>query len=67
MTNVFAFRGGRLLTAGDGVLPGHIRSLTLEAAAALGMEVGHEPLRLDEVHTWDEAFLTGKSTHIHSR
>ena len=61
VTNLFVFRGGKLLTAGDGVLRGHVREMAIEAARALGVEVvvGGEPLRLEEVHTWDEAFLTG--------
>jgi hypothetical protein len=61
VTNLFVFRRGRWVTAGGGVLKGHVRGLVLGAASALGVEVCEdEPLRLDEVHTWEEAFLTGE-------
>lgn len=60
VTNLFVFRQGVLVTAGGGVLKGHVREMVLRSARALGLEVREdEPLRLDEVHTWEEAFLTG--------
>ena len=61
VSNVFAIKGGKLLTAQDGVLPGHMRAMALEAARALGVPVGDktECLRLEEVGEWEEAFLTG--------
>lgn len=60
VTNLFVVRGGQLLTAGDGVLKGHVRGMVLEAGRALGMEVREDvPLLLREVPTWEEAFLTG--------
>lgn len=61
VSNVFAIKGGKLMTAQDGVLPGHMRAMTLEAARALGVPMGgkDECLRLEEVGEWEEAFLTG--------
>jgi len=61
VSNIFAIKGGKLLTAKDGVLPGHMRAMALEAARALGVPVGdtNECLRLEEVGEWEEAFLTG--------
>lgn len=60
VTNVFAVQGGQLRTAQDGVLPGHMRGMAIEAAKALGIPLAlEEPLRLDDIGQWEEAFLTG--------
>lgn len=61
VSNIFAVKGGKLVTAQDGVLPGHMRSMTLEAARSLGVPVGevNDCLRIEEIGEWEEAFLTG--------
>ncbi len=58
--NVFLIEGRRLSTPGlDGpLLPGVMRGLVLERAAALGLDVDDGPLPVARVATADEAFLT---------
>jgi para-aminobenzoate synthetase/4-amino-4-deoxychorismate lyase len=59
--NVFAVRGGTLLTPPlDGrLLPGTTRAALLELAAEHGIESQEQPLRLDDFLNADETFLTG--------
>lgn len=59
--NVFAVRGGTLLTPplDDGALPGVTRGAVLELAAAAGIAAREESLTLDGLRGADEAFLTG--------
>ena len=59
ITNLFVVQGGRVRTAPDGVLPGHIRQLVLDACDPLGIPVSLEAPRLEEFDEWEEAFLTG--------
>jgi para-aminobenzoate synthetase/4-amino-4-deoxychorismate lyase len=59
--NVFAVRGGRLLTPPlDGsILPGVARAAVLAVAGELGLEQREERLDLDLLGDADEVFLTG--------
>lgn len=59
--NVFAVCGGAVLTpAADGrILPGVARARVIEIAVAAGVEVREQPLRLADLESADEAFLTG--------
>jgi para-aminobenzoate synthetase/4-amino-4-deoxychorismate lyase len=59
--NVFAFRGGRLLTPPlDGsILPGIARTGVIDVAGDRGIEVSEERLDLDALRDSDEVFLTG--------
>jgi branched-chain amino acid aminotransferase len=59
-SNVFVVVGRRLWTPGaDGpLLPGNMRRLVLEHAARVGLETVEAPLRLTQLATADEAFLT---------
>ena len=59
ITNLFVVQGGCVRTAPDGVLPGHIRQLVLDACDPLGIPVSLEAPRLEEFDEWEEAFLTG--------
>lgn len=65
-TNLFAVRGGVLLTFPEGpyILPGVTRGLVLEDAAALGLPVRLGPLFLAELASVEELFLTGTSTEV---
>lgn len=59
--NVFALRGGALVTPPDDgrILPGIARERTIETARALGIEVQELPIGLDDLCRADEIFLTG--------
>jgi len=65
-SNFFVVRDGTLLTAGvaEGLLPGITRAVTLELAAGLGIPLEERPLRLEEVRTADEAFLTSTTKMV---
>ncbi len=58
--NVFAVRGGELLTAPveDGALPGVTRAAILQLTQEAGVSAREAPLTLDELRLTDEAFLT---------
>ena len=52
-------QGGALRTAPDGVLPGQVRQMVLDACGPLGIPLSLSAPRLEEAAEWDEAFLTG--------
>jgi branched-subunit amino acid aminotransferase/4-amino-4-deoxychorismate lyase len=58
--NIFLVEGERLLTSGldAPLLPGVMRRLVLDRAAALGLEREEGPLPLERIGTASEAFLT---------
>jgi branched-chain amino acid aminotransferase len=58
--NVFLVDGRRLITPGlDGpLLPGIMRTVVLERAARIGLEVEEGPLPVERLFSADEAFLT---------
>jgi branched-chain amino acid aminotransferase len=60
IANVFALTGDRLLTPplSDGVQPGIVRALVLEAAPALGLVPEQASLSLAELRQADAVFLT---------
>jgi len=59
-SNLFLVQGRKLFTASerDGILPGILRGLTLEAARSLGLAVHEGKLRLRRLEQAREAFLT---------
>lgn len=59
-SNVFAVRGGTLATPplSAGILPGVTRALVLEQAAALGIPVSEDAMRVSDFLGAEEAFLT---------
>ena len=61
VTNLFALHKGTLRTpAEDGILPGHMRQMAINAAKSLNIPVDTTtPLKISEISEWDEAFLTG--------
>ena len=64
-TNVFAWRGKRLLTPPiEGILPGITRRMILELGVAEGLRVVEHPLTTDGLLNADEAFLTSSLAEI---
>jgi len=59
MSNFFAVRGGKLLTAPEsGVLPGVTRGIVLELARKLCLPHGEQPIQRDELASLQEAFFS---------
>ena len=60
IANVFVLRGDRLSTPppADGVMPGVMRALVLEAAARLGVRAEEASLTRQDIMAADSAFLT---------
>ena len=57
-SNVFAVRGGRLVTPSEGVLEGITRRTVIEIAGSLGIPVELRALPAAELRRADEAFLS---------
>jgi branched-chain amino acid aminotransferase len=66
VANVFAVRGGRLLTppASDGALEGITRASVLEIAAQLGVPAEERTLGRYDLIAADEVFLTGSGAKV---
>lgn len=64
--NVFFVREGVVYThpADEFILDGITRQVVLELCKRLGIEVRLEGVPASEIHTMDEAFLTGTSTQV---
>ena len=60
IANLFVFRGARLVTppAADGVMPGIMRALVLDAAGRLGLRAEEASLTREDVAGAEAAFLT---------
>jgi branched-chain amino acid aminotransferase len=56
--NVFAVRGGKVVTPGEGVLEGITRRTVIEMAGTLGIPVDVRALPAQELRSADEAFLS---------
>ena len=65
-SNVFAVRGGELITHPDGghILPGITRRLILAIAKEEGIPVVEEPLRAEELGSVDELLISGTTTEV---
>jgi branched-chain amino acid aminotransferase len=66
ISTVFAVHADRLLTPPleTPVLPGITRATVIELAAELGIPVEERPLRLDELQSADEVFLTNSMMEV---
>ena len=60
-TNFYAVKGGRLQTAGEGVLEGTVRKLLLEECEREGVEVDLSPPSLEEIDEWQGCFISSTS------
>jgi len=65
-TNLFVGRGGALQTPplSAGILAGITREVVLELVASLGISCREEPLRLSDLVSADEAFLTSTTREV---
>lgn len=62
--NVFAVRGGRVLTPGQSILEGITRETVLELCAELGIPCGEANLTSYDIYTADEVFYTSTAGGI---
>lgn len=63
-SNFFAFVGDSLMTAGSGMLKGITRQLVLDLAVANGFIVQYEPVKIDQLGSIEECFITSTSRGI---
>ncbi len=65
-TNIFIVRNGVLITppVSAGLLPGITRGVVLQLARVLGLRVRESRLRLRDLQTADEMFLTGTTAEV---
>jgi branched-chain amino acid aminotransferase len=64
-TNLFAWRGNRLLTPPvEGILPGITRRIIIELGVADGLRVVEHPLAVEDLRDADEAFLTSSLAEV---
>jgi D-alanine transaminase len=65
-TSFFSVRNGELLTAPNGpaILPGITRALVLRLAAEAGVPAREQLLKLDDLGTVSELFLTGTTSEV---
>lgn len=60
-SNFFAMKDGVLYTAGEGILLGSVREAVLRRAEELDIPIVLEPPHIDDVDTWDAAFISSTS------
>jgi branched-chain amino acid aminotransferase len=64
-SNFFAVSGGKILHAPEmEILTGVTMSLVLEIAEKIGITTEERPLPVDEIESWDEAFITSTSRKV---
>lgn len=63
-SNFFLVNNGKLITPKLGVLPGITRKVTIELAKKLKLKVEERPIKIDEIKTADEAFITATNKNI---
>lgn len=61
--NFFAFKGGTLITPGEGVLPGITRQVVLELAQEL-CPIEIREIKAEEIPTFDGAFITSSNKEV---
>lgn len=64
--NIFGVRGGELYTypASNYILSGISRSAVISIAEKIGIPLHFNPIREDEIYTFDELFFSGTTTDI---
>ncbi len=63
-SNFYGVRQGTLFTAGTGILAGVTRQVVLKCAQAEGIPLVLQPVRLAELDSLDEAFITSSSRGV---
>jgi branched-chain amino acid aminotransferase len=63
-SNIFAVKGGTLITPIDGILFGVMRGIVLELAAELGISVEQREIGYKELISADEIFMTSSVKRI---
>lgn len=63
-SNFYAVRTGKIITARNGILLGVTRRTLLRLARLNGIEIEYRPLRVDELPSIDEAFITSSSRGV---
>ncbi len=63
-SNFYAVRYGQIITARNGILLGVTRRTVLRLARANGVEIEYRPLRVDELPSINEAFITSSSRGV---
>jgi branched-chain amino acid aminotransferase len=63
-SNFYAARAGKIITARNGILLGVTRHAVLHLAHLNGLEIDYRPLRVDELPSIDEAFITSSSRGV---
>jgi branched-chain amino acid aminotransferase len=58
-SNFFLVKGSKLITAKDGILKGITRNFVLKHAKKLGLIIEERDVKVSELKTADEAFITG--------
>lgn len=63
-SNIFAIRDGQIVTPRHHILGGVTRKVVMELAEELGIPVVERDLFTDELHEFDEAFLTSSNKQV---
>lgn len=63
-SNFYAIRSGKIITARYGILLGVTRKVVLRVARVNKLKVEYRPLRIDEIPSIEEAFITSSSRGI---
>jgi branched-subunit amino acid aminotransferase/4-amino-4-deoxychorismate lyase len=60
-SNFFAIKGGKLFTAGDGILLGTVRDLVIKQCKEHGVEVQLCPPSLSDIEAWEGCMISSTS------
>lgn len=63
-SNFYAVKNGLIITAREGILLGVTRRYVLRLARSNGIGIEYRPPRVEELPTWDEAFITSSGRGV---
>lgn len=63
-SNFYAVKNGVIITAREGILLGVTRRYVLRLARSNGIGIEYRPPRVEELPTWDEAFITSSGRGV---
>lgn len=63
-SNFYAVKNGVIITAREGILLGVTRRYVLRLARSNGIGIEYRPPRVEELLTWDEAFITSSGRGV---